>query len=595
MARMFPRLTKNEIRASNGSRAELRAYEALQSQLPREAAVFFSRSMIRETAVGMRADLEADFVIVWPGLGILVVEVKGGGISKNDSDHWSSVDRHGNLHEIHDPFKQARQQKHEILKLLQGHHRWRSVHANHVAIGHAVIFPDMQVNGDFVAAGRPSAITGGFAQMQRMAEWVSGALKYWANRTSNLSHVTEKTVEIATEILCGRTIFAKPLLSTQLAAEEQVRLRLTDDQGRIIRCVRNRSRIVIDGGAGTGKTILALQHAKECARDGQRTLLLCYQQRLAEMLAFACKGVSKLRACSLHKLAEDLCRDAFATSGADLDRSIREHLAQQQIKLGLDEQAMARMLLAAERLPDVRFDSVIVDEGQMIGSLGWLAIEKLLRTPTSRLIIFRDPEQTWKPFGRRNRPDVALPVTEPPLLLCDNCRNTAAIHRLAYRFYKGPRVDPPRDIEGECPQYIDAKPPTECVDGTPEVRNQAAVRALVVQIRDVVRNWTENGGVPRRGVAVLLCHRPDDFKREFKNLSERMGDPRDYWAISQGDSHPGVRVETLRRYQGLEAECVVLVLPDGLRRRHRRQAMYIGSTRAKSRLVIVAQDVSKLD
>ena len=38
-------------------------------------------------------DGESDFVLIGPEIGLLVLEVKGGGISRNDTGEWLSEDR----------------------------------------------------------------------------------------------------------------------------------------------------------------------------------------------------------------------------------------------------------------------------------------------------------------------------------------------------------------------------------------------------------------------------------------------------------------------------------------------------------------------
>ena len=61
-----------------------------------------------QSPIGKRqADGEADFVMIHPDHGVLVVEVKGGRIRTSEGE-WYSVDRHGAEHEIKNPFEQAR-------------------------------------------------------------------------------------------------------------------------------------------------------------------------------------------------------------------------------------------------------------------------------------------------------------------------------------------------------------------------------------------------------------------------------------------------------------------------------------------------------
>jgi hypothetical protein len=63
------------------SAAERRFYEACQNQLPDDWVVLFSTQWVGITPGGRRHDGEADFVIFAKDLGMLIVEVKGGGVS----------------------------------------------------------------------------------------------------------------------------------------------------------------------------------------------------------------------------------------------------------------------------------------------------------------------------------------------------------------------------------------------------------------------------------------------------------------------------------------------------------------------------------
>ncbi len=57
----------------SGRTAERQVWEVLRDQLPADAALLYSVTMI-ERAV----EYEADLVVGWPGAGVAVIEVKGG-------------------------------------------------------------------------------------------------------------------------------------------------------------------------------------------------------------------------------------------------------------------------------------------------------------------------------------------------------------------------------------------------------------------------------------------------------------------------------------------------------------------------------------
>src|SRR5262249_7837006 len=74
---MSPRCYPPEPVFGPGRAAERRVWEVLCEQLPGEAALLHSVAMIERAA-----EHEADLVVAWPGIGVAVVEVKGGQVSR---------------------------------------------------------------------------------------------------------------------------------------------------------------------------------------------------------------------------------------------------------------------------------------------------------------------------------------------------------------------------------------------------------------------------------------------------------------------------------------------------------------------------------
>ena len=60
----------------NGSTAEETVWNALCDQLPEEATMVHGQRL-----TGEDKDVEIDILVLWPGFGIAVIEVKGGRVS----------------------------------------------------------------------------------------------------------------------------------------------------------------------------------------------------------------------------------------------------------------------------------------------------------------------------------------------------------------------------------------------------------------------------------------------------------------------------------------------------------------------------------
>lgn len=130
MARFYPERPPEDTPDS-----EVRVFEAL-SGLDERFTVFHSVGWHRDQG---KPDGEADFLIVHPELGMLVLEVKGGGIDFDaGKGRWTSRDGGGQVHPIHDPFEQALAAKHALIGELLDDDRWPP--RRRVQVGYAVVF-----------------------------------------------------------------------------------------------------------------------------------------------------------------------------------------------------------------------------------------------------------------------------------------------------------------------------------------------------------------------------------------------------------------------------------------------------------------------
>lgn len=73
-------------------------------------------------------------------------------------------------------------------------------------------------------------------------------------------------------------------LSNQLYNQEEITLKLTEDQYRYLDIVAANQRVMCSGGAGTGKTFLALELARRIAREDKRVVFVCKSEWLKQYL-----------------------------------------------------------------------------------------------------------------------------------------------------------------------------------------------------------------------------------------------------------------------------------------------------------------------
>jgi hypothetical protein len=408
MAKMFPDSLRDDVK----SPAERLLYRAFQEKLPDNFTVFHQvRWQVRNLHSGAK-DGEADFVIACPNLGILIVEVKGGNISYNGAaDKWYS-----NNYSIKDPFKQACDSKHNLLKRLKELHYWRQ---RYIPIDYAIAFPDVEVNG-WLPLHIHHKIILDSTHLSGLANWVQSALNYWHGQNPPRSNFDDTGVKELVKVL-SPSITSQSVLVSQMGAEEKKIAELTEQQIGILDFLASHRRVAISGCAGSGKTLIALEKARRLHEQGFSVLLACYNRALAQFLRKSLGWKQNLHIYTFHGLCEKLFRQAGLPAPND---TISEDKCFKEIYPNL-------LLEAADKL-NWRVDAVIVDEGQDFYENWWLALKLLLHDPDNGIFyFFHDNNQNI--FGNGWQP----PLEEAPFPLTKNCRNTQKIHSYVLQYYNG--------------------------------------------------------------------------------------------------------------------------------------------------------------
>mgnify|MGYP000874455352 CR=1 FL=1 len=559
MARMIPALAGEQLRALR-SRAEARFYEACRDQLPADVVVIHSASWVYRDARGRLREGEADFTILVPQAGVLAVEVKGGGVAFDaGAGRWYSVDREGQRNEIKDPFKQASGERHALLDQLTGHPMWRRWAGTRLTLGHAVMLPDINDSTPLRAPDRPREIIGVNADVRAASQWLGRVMRFWKRPDDDA--LGAQGVRLVEDILC-KSIEVRPALRAAVDDAEQQRLRLTANQAKVLRTIGGRRRAVVSGGAGTGKTVLAIEKAKQLAHLPSNVLLLCYNRPLADAIALGLQDEPRIQVLSFHQLCDRRVREAMQMTGKDLLEEAKAAYPGNSDK-HLFEVQMPYALALSNEVLDEKFDAIVVDEAQDFSDEYWFAIEELMRDQdTGYLYIFIDENQAIYPRHGN------LPVAAEPYYLTSNCRNTAPIHDAGYAFYAGEPIDAP-DLPGLAVERIGV------------VGDEAQADAVVRR----VRRWIVDELLRPEDVVVLIAKRPK--KIAYDLLQARGHAAGIVWAMEFHGRGRHVLVDTVARFKGLEAQAVVLWIGDEVVSDEQWETIYVGATRGKSLLTVV--------
>jgi superfamily I DNA/RNA helicase len=356
-------------------------------------------------------------------------------------------------------------------------------------------------------------------------------------------------------------------LSKNIEQQKIQRIELTNNQKRTLDILKNRRRVAISGGAGTGKTILAIEKAKRLAQEGFKTLLTCYNRQLADHLSLTCKNVDNLEVMGFHQLCDSHIRKFNAVNP---DRDVLQEAEKTYPgKDKWDYQMPGALLFTAEN-PALQFEAVVCDEGQDFREEYWLPIEFLLKdSKTSPLYVFFDGNQNI--YSRVQSFPIEDKNTFP---LTDNCRNTTQIHRLAYKFYKGEWVDPPKNPGAEIRQIASTS-----------LQNQA--KKIAMEITNLIANENMSPG----DISVLILYPRGKNNKSDLLISEPLPGSAN-WLVERFQGEDEVLIDTVSRYKGLESEIVFLWGIDDIDLFPESDLLYVGISRAKSVLYLVGSNES---
>ncbi|MCX6056884.1 MAG: nuclease-related domain-containing protein [Chloroflexi bacterium] len=179
VAKLYPEHLPESILSDPKRNAEKKVFEAL-SGLASSFVVFYSVAW-QSRKEGSARDGEADFVIAHPDYGVLVLEVKGGGVSFDAiSGQWTTVDRYGNSYLI-DPIDQARKSHYKLLDKFKDLREWDN--SRLLTIGHAVCFPDVIVGNKQLKLDLPREIVVDHDDLQNIDETIQRIFEHWADKS----------------------------------------------------------------------------------------------------------------------------------------------------------------------------------------------------------------------------------------------------------------------------------------------------------------------------------------------------------------------------------------------------------------------------
>ena len=507
---------------------------------------------------------EIDFVLI-TSHGVFVLEVKGGRI-RRQGGNWIYTDRFDQEHvKVEGPFDQAASAMFTLERELR--RAFPGTRLAEILLGFGVIVPDVNfhVLGPDVDRAQVYDVTD---RHRPFRAYVDRLVDFSRRRDQRQRRgLRDADIRKVTDYLRG-DFDLLPSLDSIMEDTEQQLLQLTEEQYVVLDILEDDPRVIIDGAAGSGKTVLALESARRAARKGDRVLVVCYNRLLADRLREKLAeefASDRIVVASLHQLFFRLINES--SFHQEMEHR-RETLSDQQVF----EQLMPELALYAameEVIP--RFDRVVVDEAQDVLTPDTLdVLSELLHggMESGRWWLFLDSNNQASIYGNFDSSVLSdLRTNARSQYLTVNCRNTKEI-----AYHTSLVAQPKLSTVGR-------------IDGLPvEFVSYPKTKSSFDKLGAILEELKSNG-VHRGRIMVLLTRVPDASAEStlaglgITSLRDGRKDAQSVVARA--------RWSTVSGFKGLESDVIILVGVENIIDDWWRAICYVGMSRARSRLYVV--------
>lgn len=514
---------------------------------------------------------EVDFVVIMPDAGILCVEVKSHPNITFDGHRWypASIRR--------SPFKQAVDGsstfRRRLVDLDPGLRR--------VPVMHCCIFPRAPFDLEPNLSVQPWELMDSreFTRFRHGSEFCADLRARMlrsirADRRIPTLQESLTSDEIdAIVALCVPVQRWRPDMRHEIEQRErEAEAKLRDQQRPVLKLAATNPSVVVSGGAGTGKTLIAMEVARRAAESGRRVALVCFNQLIGDWIR---DRLSEVRPALPQLVAGRAIRVLAEMTGVKIPADPSQQFWENELP-----QQIGKRLSDPEFKAVAEFDCLIVDEAQDILARRWIWQSLLQLVPGIAaercILLFGDFENqvlTERAEVERALAEfesLAHPVRWP---LSENCRNYRIVGDTAVRLAG---LDP-----GIYSDYL---------RGSGEIRNYdiyfyADDRDQLQRIGQWLREFREKG---YKSSEVTLLSFAGDERSAAARLNKAGIVLRP--ARSPGD---GTSYASVHAYKGMENKAIILTdvsLRDG---DSYRSLFYTGVTRATEYVRIACESGSR--
>ncbi len=573
MAKMYPRVFPNA--GIEGRGAERFFFEACANQLDDEWTVLYEVPFHgeRRRTGKIPTPGEIDFVLIHAKYGIYVVEVKGGAQISVENGTWFTT-RHddGEKIGIRNPFTQASDGVINLLEYLS--EKVYQVRFKNGVIKPLVVFPGHVQKGAISLDGKRELICDK-EDLSRLELTLKKVSQYFITK----SQFSPQEVKSIKEAIQPSFVFPGKNYEEYQNASDGLDL-LTEEQLAIISGLYENKKLIVRGGAGTGKTILAFNRAKELADLGQKVLLVCSNIALRNQLINwrdSLSGVNPERfqistavnfVHNIGSLLEASGHIGATGESEEVSEEFKDEVAKKNLNeiLGESEDSdvefgdwlvnkdlngppivgevpvwdVAYSAIEEALTDEMQLDALIVDEAQNISYRDIEMIYVLVKTEGS-VVLFGDENQQLN-FSTEKQTALEFLDAATKFRLSINCRNTKEISDVAHKYTFDTNINL-RGHSGPVPRVI------------------IKAKARMFQgIGDEAFRILNDYGMEPSQVKILTLN---ESRTSFRALRDLFTNSETKFAsgFSQSDKvQSRILVSSINEFQGLESDAIVAVI-----------------------------------
>ena len=485
---------------------------------------------------------EADFVIFHPRKGILSLEAKA---TKVRYEHGEWL--YGNGSKMHSggPVEQAKRGMYAIKDYMRDHGMESLIDYCKFFFGiWFPMVPDAYIRRLTLPPDLPKELVLAEEALDNPEFYLDRIFQFTDHGKTETTINETQAARIVNEVLCPQFEIA-PTVTFDVDTKRILFHRLLKEQASVLNFLEEQKTAVINGAAGTGKTLVAIEKAKRHAFQGDKVLFLCFNKRLRDHLAEN----------NAHENIDYYTIAGYACALCNTEQP--------------DYKKLNRLLEEMWEHESFPYQHIVIDEGQDFGSE---AIDEADILETLKAIIEDTKENgsffvfydKLQPIQARKMPAI-FQDADCKLTLYRNCRNTENIAKTSLR-----------PISERTPKLVE-----NCIVGTPAKLHFCADAEIIPGVLDDILQGLFDEGIT--DIVILTC------KTESESCLSKY--------IEKGRYSAGkkkILFTTCRKFKGLEADAVIMVDVDestflGIDQNGQKKVFlyYVGASRARLYLDIL--------